>query len=60
MDSRKNRSSSTIETNSFFVMPPLAARANPPCLSPQRCRRSAYDDLIYLCQECHQYNAGAV
>src|SRR6266699_4972802 len=34
MDSRKNRSSSTTETNSFFIMPPLAVRSNPPCGRP--------------------------
>jgi hypothetical protein len=34
MESRKNRSSSTTETNSFFITPPLAVRSNPPCGRP--------------------------
>src|SRR4029077_19591351 len=42
IDSRKNRSSSTTDTNSFFVMPPLAVCLNPPCWPPQQCRYSAW------------------
>jgi hypothetical protein len=35
IDSRKNRSSSTTDTNSFFITPPLAVRSNPPCGAAQ-------------------------
>src|SRR6266566_8539814 len=55
MESRKNRSSSTTETNSFFITPPLAVRSNPPCGRPNNAVAPAWDDVI-----CAKNAAGAM